>query len=87
VKVDNTAEISDQLNTMWKMMETIDCDDPEVQRLKDRVIDAALQMVQIGMNMRLLDMVGESHLSEDEEEIIDEFTHWAADITAALESD
>ncbi len=86
MKVDNTAEISDQLNIMWRMMETIEHDDPEVQRLKDRIIDAALQMVQIGMNMRLLDLVGESHLSEDEEEIIDEFTHWAAELTEALES-
>lgn len=87
MKTDNTCDISDQLNAMWQMMDTIELDDPEVHRLKDRVIDASLQMVQVGMNMRLLDMVGESFLTETEEDIIDHFTHWAADLTDALESD
>ena len=87
MKTDNTCDISDQLYTMCQMMDQIDPNDDEVYRLKDRVIDASLQMVQVGMNMRLLDMVGESFLTETEEDIIDQFTHWAADLTDALESD
>jgi hypothetical protein len=86
VKVDNTADISDQLNVMVQMMETIDPQDPEVQALSDRVIDASVQMVQVGMNITLLSLVGESFLTDTEEEIISEFTNWAADITDALES-
>jgi hypothetical protein len=86
VKVDNTADISDQLNVMVQMMETIDPQDPEVQALSDRVIDASVQMVQVGMNITLLSLVGESFLTDTEEEIISEFTHWAADLTDALES-
>lgn len=86
MKVDNTADISDQLNVMVQMMETIDPQDPEVQSLSDRVIDASVQMVQVGMNITLLSLVGESFLTDTEEEIISEFTEWAADITDALES-
>jgi len=86
VKVDNTADISDQLNVMVQMMETIDPQDPEVQALSDRVIDASVQMVQVGMSITLLSLVGESFLTDTEEEIISEFTNWAADITDALES-
>lgn len=86
MKVDNTADISDQLNVMVQMMETIDPQDPEVQALSDRVIDASVQMVQVGMNITLLSLVGESFLTDTEEEIISEFTNWAADITDALES-
>ena len=86
MKVDNTADISDQLNVMVQMMETIDPQDPEVQALSDRVIDASVQMVQVGMSITLLSLVGESFLTDTEEEIINEFTNWAADITDALES-
>ncbi len=86
MKVDNTADISDQLNVMVQMMTTIDPEDPEVQALSDRVIDASVQMVQVGMNITLLSLVGESFLTDTEEEIINEFTNWAADITDALES-
>jgi len=86
VKVDNTADISDQLNVMVQMMETIDPQDPEVQALSDRVIDASVQMVQVGMTIRLLSLVGESFLTDTEEEIISEFIEWASDITDALES-
>ena len=86
MKVDNTADISDQLNVMVQMMTTIDPQDPEVQALSDRVIDASVQMVQVGMNITLLSLVGESFLTDTEEEIINEFTNWAADITDALES-
>jgi hypothetical protein len=86
VKVDNTADISDQLNVMVQMMETIDPQDPEVQALSDRVINASVQMLQVGMSIRLLSLVGESFLTDTEEEIISEFTNWAADITDALES-
>lgn len=86
MKVDNTADISDQLNVMVQMMETIDPQDPEVQALSDRVIDASVQMVQVGMSITLLSLVGESFLTDTEEEIISEFTNWAADITDALES-
>ena len=86
MKVDNTADISDQLNVMVQMMETIDPQDPEVQAVADSVINASVQMVQVGMNIRLLSLVGESFLTDTEEEIISEFTEWAADITDALES-
>lgn len=86
MKVDNTADISDQLNVMVQMMETIDPQDPEVQALSDRVIDASVQMVQVGMTIRLLSLVGESFLTDTEEEIISEFIEWASDITDALES-
>ena len=86
MKVDNTADISDQLNVMVQMMETIDPQDPEVQALADNVINASVQMVQVGMNIRLLSLVGESFLTDTEEEIISEFIEWAADITDALES-
>jgi len=86
VKVDNTADISDQLNVMLQMMETIDPQDPEVQAVADNVINASVQMVQVGMNIRLLSLVGESFLTDTEEEIISEFIEWASDITDALES-
>ncbi len=86
MKVDNTADISDQLNVMVQMMETIDPQDPEVQAVADSVINASVQMVQVGMNITLLSLVGESFLTDTEEEIISEFTEWAADITDALES-
>ena len=86
MKVDNTADISDQLNVMVQMMETIDPQDPEVQALSDNVINASVQMVQVGMNITLLSLVGESFLTDTEEEIISEFTEWAAEITDALES-
>ena len=86
MKVDNTADISDQLNVMVQMMTTIDPEDPEVQALSDRVIDASVQMVQVGMSITLLSLVGESFLTDTKEEIISEFTNWAADITDALES-
>ena len=86
MKVDNTADISDQLNVMLQMMETIDPQDPEVQALADNVINASVQMVQVGMSIRLLSLVGESFLTDTEEEIISEFIEWASDITDALES-
>ena len=86
MKVDNTADISDQLNVMVQMMETIDPQDPEVQAVADNVINASVQMVQVGMNIRLLSLVGESFLTDTEEEIISEFIEWASDITDALES-
>ena len=73
MKVDNTADISDQLNVMVQMMETIDPQDPEVQALADNVINASVQMVQVGMSIRLLSLVGESFLTDTEEEIISEF--------------
>jgi hypothetical protein len=86
MKVDNTADISDQLNVMVQMMETIDPQDPEVHAVADNVINASVQMVQVGMNIRLLSLVGESFLTETEEQIISVFTEWASDITDALES-
>lgn len=86
MKVDNTADISDQLNVMVQMMETIDPQDPEVQALADNVINASVQMLQVGMSIRLLSLVGESFLTDTEEEIISEFIEWASDITDALES-
>ena len=86
MKVDNSDDISDQLNVMVQMMDTIDPQDPEVQALSDRVIDASVQMVQLGLNITLLSLVGESFLTDTEEGIISEFTNWAADITDALES-
>ena len=86
MKVDNTADISDQLNVMVQMMETIDPEDPEVQAVADNVINASVQMVQVGMSIRLLSLVGESFLTDTEEEIISEFIEWASDITDALES-
>tara|TARA_R110000803_G_scaffold2330_2_gene7940 strand:- start:467 stop:730 length:264 start_codon:yes stop_codon:yes gene_type:complete len=86
MKVDNTADISDQLNVMVQMMETIDPEDPEVHSVADNVINASVQMVQVGMNIRLLSLVGESFLTETEEEIISVFIEWASDITDALES-
>ena len=86
MKVDNTADISDQLNVMLQMMETIDPQDPEVQAVADNVINASVQMVQVGMSIRLLSLVGESFLTDTEEEIISEFIEWASDITDALES-
>ena len=86
MKVDNTADISDQLNVMVQMMETIDPQDPEVQALADNVINASVQMVQVGMSIRLLSLVGESFLTDTEEEIISVFIEWASDITDALES-
>ena len=86
MKVDNTADISDQLNVMVQMMETIDPQDPEVQAVADNVINASVQMVQVGMNIRLLSLVGESFLTDTEEEIISVFIEWASDITDALES-
>ena len=86
MKVDNTADISDQLNVMVQMMETIDPEDPEVQAVADNVINASVQMLQVGMSIRLLSLVGESFLTDTEEEIISEFIEWASDITDALES-
>ena len=86
MKVDNTADISDQLNVMVQMMETIDPEDPEVHSVADNVINASVQMVQVGMSIRLLSLVGESFLTDTEEEIISEFIEWASDITDALES-
>ena len=86
MKVDNTADISDQLNVMLQMMETIDPQDPEVQAVADNVINASVQMLQVGMSIRLLSLVGESFLTDTEEEIISEFIEWASDITDALES-
>lgn len=86
MKVDNTADISDQLNVMVQMMETIDPQDPEVQAVADNVINASVQMLQVGMNIRLLSLVGESFLTDTEEEIISVFIEWASDITDALES-
>jgi len=86
MKVDNTADISDQLNVMVQMMETIDPEDPEVQAVADNVINASVQMVQVGMSIRLLSLVGESFLTDTEEEIISVFIEWASDITDALES-
>ena len=86
MKVDNTADISDQLNVMVQMMETIDPEDPEVQALADNVINASVQMLQVGMSIRLLSLVGESFLTDTEEEIISVFIEWASDITDALES-
>jgi len=86
VKVDNTADISDQLNVMVQMMETIDPEDPEVQAVADNVINASVQMLQVGMSIRLLSLVGESFLTDTEEEIISVFIEWASDITDALES-
>ena len=86
MKVDNTADISDQLNVMVQMMETIDPQDPEVQAVADNVINASVQMVQVGMSIRLLSLVGESFLTDTEEEIISVFIEWASDITDALES-
>ena len=86
MKVDNTADISDQLNVMVQMMETIDPQDPEVHSVADNVINASVQMVQVGMSIRLLSLVGESFLTDTEEEIISVFIEWASDITDALES-
>tara|TARA_B110000503_G_C6774355_1_gene260676 strand:- start:24 stop:287 length:264 start_codon:yes stop_codon:yes gene_type:complete len=86
MKVDNTADISDQLNVMVQMMETIDPQDPEVQAVANSVINASVQMVQVGMSIRLISLVGESFLTDTEEEIISEFIEWASDITDALES-
>ena len=86
MKVDNTADISDQLNVMVQMMETIDPQDPEVQAVANNVINASVQMVQVGMSIRLLSLVGESFLTDTEEEIISVFIEWASDITDALES-
>jgi|TARA_R110000772_G_scaffold210874_1_gene321560 hypothetical protein len=86
MKVDNTADISDQLNVMVQMMETIDPEDPEVQAVADNVINASVQMLQVGMSIRLLSLVGESFLTDTEEEIISVFIEWASDITDALES-
>jgi hypothetical protein len=71
---------------MVQMMETIDPQDPEVHSVADNVINASVQMVQVGMNIRLLSLVGESFLTETEEQIISVFTEWASDITDALES-
>ena len=86
MKVDNTADISDQLNVMVQMMETIDPQDPEVQAVANNVINASVQMLQVGMSIRLLSLVGESFLTDTEEEIISVFIEWASDITDALES-
>ena len=71
---------------MVQMMETIDPQDPEVQALADNVINASVQMLQVGMSIRLLSLVGESFLTDTEEEIISVFIEWASDITDALES-
>jgi len=68
------------------MMETIDPQDPEVQAVANSVINASVQMVQVGMSIRLISLVGESFLTDTEEEIISVFIEWASDITDALES-
>jgi hypothetical protein len=86
MKVDNTADISDQIIIMHQMMTEIHLDDPEVHRLADRVIASLRDMVAIGMNIFLLSMVGESFISEAEEETINEFHQWASHITDALDS-
>lgn len=86
MKVDNTADISDQLNVMVQMMETIDPQDPEVQALSDRVIEAAIQIWRIGETILMMGLVGETYLTEEEEQIITDYSHWAAEITDALES-
>ena len=86
VKVDNTADIYDNLNVMQMMMDTIDPEDNEVHQLKDRVIEAAMQMWRIGENILMMALVGETYLTDEEEQIIVNFTNWAAEITDALES-
>ena len=86
MKVDNTADISDNLNVMQMMMEMIDPEDNEVYELKDRVIEAAMQMWCIGENILMMSLVGETFLTDEEEQIIANFTNWAAEITDALES-
>ena len=86
MKVDNTADISDNLNVMQMMMEMIDPEDNEVYELKDRVIEAAMQMWRIGENILMMSLVGETFLTDEEEQIIANFTNWAAEITDALES-
>jgi len=86
MKVDNTADISDQLNIMVQMMESIDLEDPTIHTLSDRVINACMEMVQVGMTIKLMTLIGESFITETEEEIISVFNEWAADITDALES-
>jgi len=86
VKVDNTADIYDNLNVMQMMMDTIDPEDREVYELKDRVIEAAMQMWRIGENILMMSLVGETFLTDEEEQIIANFTNWAAEITDALES-
>ena len=86
MKVDNTADISDNLNVMQMMMEMIDPEDREVYELKDRVIEAAMQLWRIGENILMMALVGETHITEEEEQIIVNFTNWAAEITDALES-
>ena len=86
MKVDNTADIYDNLNVMQMMMDTIDPEDREVYELKDRVIEAAMQMWRIGENILMMSLVGETFLTDEEEQIIANFTNWAAEITDALES-
>jgi hypothetical protein len=86
MKVDNTADISDNLNVMQMMMEMIDPEDNEVYELKDRVIEAAMQMWRIGETILMMSLIGETFLAEEEEQIIANFTNWAAEITDALES-
>ena len=86
MKVDNTADISDNLNVMQMMMEMIDPEDNEVYELKDRVIEAAMQMWRIGETILMMSLIGETFLAEEEEQIITEYSHWAAEITDALES-
>ena len=86
MKVDKTADIYDNLNVMQMMMDTIDPEDREVYELKDRVIEAAMQMWRIGESILMMALVGETYLTDEEEQIITEYSHWAAEITDALES-
>ena len=72
MKVDNTADIYDNLNVMQMMMDTIDPEDNEVHQLKDRVIEAAMQMWRIGENILMMALVGETYLTDEEEQIITE---------------
>lgn len=82
----DSTDISDQLAVMTQLMDTVDLRDPEVDELADRVIDACLGMVQMGMKIRLLDMLGELYVSDEENEIINEFEEWAYKAVNTLEN-
>mgnify|MGYP001483303332 CR=1 FL=1 len=82
----DSTDISDQLAVMTQLMDTVDLHDPEVDELADRVIDACLGMVQMGMKIRLLDMLGELYVSDEENEIINEFEEWAYKAVNTLEN-
>ena len=45
-----------------------------------------MQMWRIGENILMMALVGETYLTDEEEQIIVNFTNWAAEITDALES-